>query len=73
MTKQDMPKRTIQGGMKVNSFAVLDRAVETGIRAGWERAHKHTATPAPYAIQDEIARAVMNEICEYFKFDEDES
>lgn len=65
-----MKKRAIRSDIQVDSYAVLDRAVEEGIRWGWERAHKHTATPSPSDIQDAIARAVMHEITEYFKFDE---
>lgn len=67
-----MAKLPIKSGVKINAYAVLDRAVDAGIQYGWNRAHKHTATPSPQQIQDEIARAVMTEICEYFKFEDTE-
>jgi hypothetical protein len=37
---------------------------------GWNRAHKHDATPEDEAIRNAIEQAVLNEICEWFDFDE---
>ncbi len=64
-------KNPVEGGMRVKSYPVLVRAVEEGVRYGWNRAYKHTATPTPDHVQDAIAQAVLNEIAEYFTFDED--
>jgi hypothetical protein len=38
---------------------------------GWNRAHKHDATPEDEAIRNAIEQAVLNEICEWFDFDEE--
>lgn len=53
-----------------NCYAVFTRAVEEGVAYGWNRAHKHTATPSPEAIKEAIEQAVVNEVCEYFNFSE---
>jgi hypothetical protein len=58
--------------MKVRAYSVLSRAVEEGVEYGWRRAHKHTETPDPETIKDQIMTGVMNEICEYFDFDDHE-
>lgn len=60
--------------MKVKSYAVLSNAVELGVMYGWNRAHKHTDTPSEDEIKTQIQQAIMNEICEWFSFsDEDVS
>jgi hypothetical protein len=65
-----MPKRAVTGGMRVKVYPVLERAVEEGFRRGWHRAHKHTETPTPQAIEDEVTSAIMGDICEVFDIDE---
>jgi hypothetical protein len=37
---------------------------------GWNRAHKHTDQPEDHDIREQIERAVMNEICEWFDFED---
>jgi predicted Zn-dependent protease with MMP-like domain len=39
---------------------------------GWRRAHKHTDTPEENAIVDQIIQGVLNEVCEYFDFDDED-
>lgn len=57
--------------MKANIYKLLCRCVEDGIAYGWNRAHKHVDDPDEHAIKAEIEQAVINEICEWFTFDED--
>lgn len=64
-------KLPVTGGMKVRAYPLLVRAVEEGVEYGWRRAFKHTDTPEPDAIKDQIMTAVTNAICEYFDFDDD--
>lgn len=64
-------KRPVRGGMKVRAYPVLYRAVEEGVAYGWRRAHKHTDKPDAAAIEEQIVTAVVNEVCEYFHFEED--
>lgn len=55
--------------MRANEYEILSRAVSEGIRAGWNRAHKHDDNPSEEAIREKIYYAVMVEICEVFVFD----
>ena len=57
--------------MKVRARAILQRAIEEGIPAGWQRAHKHTESPTKESIFQQIEHYVMLNIDEVFTFDED--
>ena len=65
-------KRPVRGGMKVRAYDVLRRAVEEGAAYGWRRAHKHTDTPGEDAVVDQIIQGVLNEVSEYFDFDDED-
>jgi hypothetical protein len=56
--------------MKAKEYNLITQCVETGVMLGWNRAHKHAGTPDPEAIRDAIEQAVLNEICEWFDFEE---
>jgi hypothetical protein len=56
--------------MKAKEYNLITQCVETGVMLGWNRAHKHDATPDPERIRDAIELAVLNEICEWFDFEE---
>lgn len=56
--------------MKANEYNLITHCVETGVRLGWNRAHKHSDEPEPQHIRDQIEQAVLNEICEWFDFEE---
>lgn len=56
--------------MKPKEYNVLAMCVETGVMSGWYRAHKHNDAPDPEAIRHAIEQAVLNEICEWFDFEE---
>lgn len=49
---------------------VLEYAIETGIKVGYARAHKHTDKPDEYVIYRYVEDAIWNEIYEWFEFDE---
>jgi hypothetical protein len=55
--------------MKANERAMLASCIDTGICAGWNRAHKHTDAPHELRIQEEIDNAIWYEIDQYFVFD----
>ena len=57
--------------MKVNKYRILKDCISKGIEWGYYRAHKHTDTPTEDAVIMAIEDAVMNEICEYFNFEEE--
>jgi hypothetical protein len=56
--------------MKAKEYNLIAQCVETGVMLGWNRAHKHDATPEDEAIRNAIEQAVLNEICEWFDFEE---
>jgi hypothetical protein len=57
--------------MQVKEYSVLVDCVERGITHGMNRAHKYSDTPTRAYIEEQIADAVMLEICEYFNFDDE--
>lgn len=56
---------------KVDAYKLLQHCVESGIQYGYRRAHKHTDEPGEDVIKEQIERAIMGELCDWFKFDED--
>ena len=62
-------KCQIETTAKIRLYEVLQRAVDDGIAYGWNRAHKHTDTPAEHLIRGEIYNAVMNSLCDVIDFD----
>ena len=56
--------------MKAKEYNLIVQCVETGVMFGWNRAHKHDTTPDPETIRNAIEVAVLNEICEWFDFEE---
>lgn len=55
--------------MKCRTFLVIQHAVEMGAAYGVRRAYKHTDEPTEEQIIAEVESAVMNEICEWFMFE----
>jgi hypothetical protein len=49
--------------------SVLEYAIETGIKIGYARAHKHSDKPDEHIIHRHIEEAVWNELFEWFDFD----
>jgi hypothetical protein len=62
----------VSGQILTNTYVVFSRAVEEGVRYGWNRAHKHTSTPDAESVKEEIEQAIMNSVCEFFSFDSPE-
>jgi len=50
---------------------VLVDCVERAVVMGWNRAYKHSDTPTPNYVHEQIANAVLLEISEYFTFDDE--
>ena len=57
--------------MKARDSLVLERCVETGIKLGLHRARKRQETPTEDDVAAEIQRAIMDEVEEWFIFEED--
>jgi hypothetical protein len=56
--------------MTPDPYKVLVLAVETGVALGVRRAHKHDSKPSEDQIAATVEQAVIDEICEWFKFEE---
>jgi hypothetical protein len=56
--------------MKINTYKVLTDAIHAGIEYGYHRAYKYTDNPDKETFTNEIHNAILNEISEYFLFDE---
>ena len=58
--------------MRLKTYQLIERIVEEGTQAGYDRAHKHTDTPIEETIRSCIEEYIMNGFDEYFNFtDED--
>ena len=56
--------------MVAKEYNVMQMAVSTGVEYGYNRAHKHTDIPSEEQIKEFIIKAVMDDICEWFVFEE---
>lgn len=56
--------------MKPKTYPILVQAVEEGVAYGFHRAYKHADEPTEDQITDAIISAVINEICEWFEFND---
>jgi len=56
--------------MKLNSYKILDEAIEKAIEYGYQRAFKYTNKPSSHNIKEEIHTAIMNELSEIINFEE---
>ena len=57
--------------MKVKYAAIIDRAIEEGVRRGWRLAHKHVEAPSEEAIMEHIEDAIMGELYTYLSFNDE--
>lgn len=57
--------------MRARDSLVLERCVETGIKLGLNRARKHQEAPTEDEVVQAIQRAIMDEVEEWFIFEED--
>jgi hypothetical protein len=58
--------------MTPDAYKVMTMAVETGVALGVRRAFKHDAKPSEDQIVATVEQAVIDELCEWFKFDQEE-
>lgn len=60
--------------MKANDYKVLSKCIEIGIDYGLMRYQKYTEFDLPDSeiekIKQSMEEALINEICDYFNFDE---
>lgn len=58
--------------MKPKSYPILVHAIENGTLRGYQSAFKHKDFPDKTEIIESITTAILNEISEWFLFDDDE-
>lgn len=56
--------------MTPDTYKVLQMAVDDGVAIGVRRAFKYTNKPSEDAMIETIRQEVMNQVCEWFKFEE---
>tara|TARA_B110000902_G_scaffold92916_1_gene110216 strand:+ start:2817 stop:2996 length:180 start_codon:yes stop_codon:yes gene_type:complete len=58
--------------MKIKMYPLIEQIVESGVEAGYTRAHKHTDTPNEETIKQCIHQYVMSGFDEAFEFDQED-
>lgn len=56
--------------MKIKEYNIMEMAVSAGVEYGYNRAHKHNDSPSEGEIKEAIIKAVMDEIGQWFVFEE---
>lgn len=59
--------------MKPNFYKILTDCIATGTSLGYQRAHKHDDKPEIIVIEEKIIAAIMEQICENFTFEYNQS
>ena len=69
------PKHVVNGVVRVDVYGVIARAVEEGLRYGITRLFKHHDGPmSEDEVREQIHHlydAVMNDLCEVLRFDDE--
>jgi hypothetical protein len=56
--------------MKPRYYSIIENCIESGAERGLARARKHIDTPSDESIVENITREIMNELCEFFSFED---
>jgi hypothetical protein len=56
--------------MAPDTYKLVQMAVDDGVAIGVRRAFKYTNKPSEDAMIETIRQEVMNQVCEWFKFEE---
>ena len=64
-------KVVVEARVRLDAYRIIDDVVEQAVRLGYNRVYKHTDNPQEDLFIQEIHRAVMNELCEVLKFDDE--
>lgn len=55
--------------LRLNTWAIVSRAIEEGAAGGVNRAYKHTDTPSREHIAEQVVTYVMNALDEVVDYD----
>jgi hypothetical protein len=50
----------------------MQECIERGVSVGLQRSRKHTDAPSDDHIRETIQKAVMDEVCEWWTFEDDD-
>lgn len=64
-----MKKTKIAPTVRLRAYSIIARAVEEGLKYGYQRAHKYNDRPAEGLLLEYLESAVLNELCEVLDFD----
>lgn len=54
--------------LRPRTYDMVAEGIESAIRYGLNRAHKHTDRPTREHVVECVGRAVLSELCEHFDF-----
>lgn len=57
--------------MKAKEFELISKCIEDGVEYGISRAYKYNESPSRKDLSEEIQRALLNEICEWWHFEDE--
>lgn len=58
--------------MQPKTLKLIEHCIEIGIDRGFHKAYKHNDNPGQPLIKESISMAIMDEIYEWFEFQEEE-
>jgi hypothetical protein len=61
----------LTSSIRLDVYKIIDDVVARAVQYGYNRAHKHVEAPTEEHMVQEIHKAVMNDLCEILKFDEE--
>lgn len=65
-------KINTQYTVKIDPYPIIERAVEEGCHAGWNKAHKHVGKPDKVTLLAYIEDAIMLNLSEIMMFNEED-
>lgn len=71
-TTEPSPQKMVEVNTRVsiNVYEIISRAVEEGVKYGYNRAYKHTDKPDHETVKEAIETAVMSSLMEVLKIDD---
>lgn len=61
-------KVVVKADVHLKAYEIISDAVSAGVKWGTSRAHKHTDTPSPEAVEESIVHHVMLTLSEVLDF-----
>ena len=65
-------ERTVRHSVRVDLYRIVCDAVERGVAYGLNRAHKHVDAPTRAHLEEHVSSAVLSELCDVIRFDDED-